>query len=158
MLSSFELNFDLSEEMNAITYENTELKKDTPIKIYIPTLMSGIPRGSKPEQYNLQTDGKGVFKNKTKKPVLTTNILKEQNYMKAKYNTETTSNDLDTVTNVLTDYLETHIDPDVHSISQKGFKYTIKKGSPIRVQFLNGKISKLSYYITSMTNAVKRLV
>ena len=78
--------------------------------------------------------------------------------MKAKYNTETTSNDLDTVTNVLTDYSETHIDSDVHSISQKGFQYTIKKGSPIRVQFLNGKISKLSYYITSMTNAVKRLV
>lgn len=157
MLSSFELNFDLNEEVNATNYEKTSLDEESNIKVYIPTLMANIPHGDKPQISNLSTDGKDVFKNGSKKPALTGYILKELNYMEAKYNTEIASTDISSATAELTEYIKNNIDPSVHSINTKKYSYTIPEKSHLRVQFLNGKLSKLSYYITNDSNAEKSL-
>ena len=157
MLSSFDLSFDLSEELNATVLKKTEITdSDSSLKLYIPTIMANIKKGT-PDVSILTTNGKGVFKNANKKPALTSNKLYEKNYMEASINKDSNSGDIDSAVNMVTSYIKSSIDSSVHNISTKNVKYTINKGSTVRACFLNGKTSKLSYSLTNESSTTKKL-
>lgn len=140
MISSLDIKYDLSEEMNASVIEDTRLTSSSQsVKLYIPNVMSGIKKGD-PTISILNTNGSSVFCNGSKKPALTGQILREKNYLESTINMETNVNDLDTVVQSL-------------SYHEKYVSYNIDKNSIVRSQFLNNKVSKLSFTVTKDTNA-----
>ena len=138
MMSSFDLKYDFSEEMNGYVLQDSSLTStNQTVKLYIPTVMNGIQKGD-PTLSILRTNGKGIFCNSSKMPVLTSPVLKEKNYLESSINTSSNINDLDSTIRSLTK-------------DQKYVSYTIKKGSTVRAEFLNSKISKLSFKTTKDT-------
>lgn len=157
MISSIELNYDLSEEVNLVNFEQVVVQPNVEVFVHIPSLMPNIKGGSKSTS-PCNSAGSGVFKNANNKPSTTSNTLQEQNFMTAKYSSDTTSDTINTVTTAVTSYLKESIDSEVQSISQKQFKYTINANSKLRGKFLNGKISKLNYFPTTGSDTVKEIV
>lgn len=159
MLSKFELDVDMTKEYNARVLKDTTLTgtKNATVKLYIPNLMSNIKKGNTPTTSIVKTKGSGVFKNANRKPVLTGLTLREQNFMTANINLDTTSEDIDSTVELITTYIKSSIDSDVQNISSKNIKYILKKGSKVRTCCLNGKVSKLSYTLTNESETVKEL-
>ena len=157
MISSIELNYDLSEEVNLVNFDQVVVTPTVELFVHIPSIMPNIQDGSKSTSPCI-TNGSGVFKNANNKPSTTGNTLQEQNFMTAKYSSDTTSDTINTVTTAITDYLKESIDSEVQSISQKQFKYTINANSKLRGKFLNGKISKLNYFPTTGSDTLKELI
>jgi hypothetical protein len=158
LISTFELNYELSEEMNAEVLKQTTISGDSSVSlpVYINTVMANITKGT-PEQKILKTVGSGVFKNGNRTPALTSQVLKEQNYITASIYKDSNADDVSKTTEAITSYLKSHIDSDVQTISSKSIKYVINKGSDVRVEFLNGKLSKLAFSITNSSGSVKSL-
>lgn len=145
MISSFDLKYDFSEEMNAIVVENSELNSNYQrVKLFIPTIMNGIQKGD-PTISILSTLGKSVFCNADKKPILTNPVLREQNYLESSINSTSNVNDLDSTIRSLTN-------------EEKQISYNIPKNATVRAQFLNGKVSKLSFNTTKETNATVTVI
>jgi hypothetical protein len=157
MISKFELNFDLSDEMQCDVLSTLSLTSTTKVPVYINKIMPNIPSG-KPTIINLPTNGLGVFKNIERRPSITSPVLKEANYLNAGINMDTNSSDLESLTKNVTSYLSKAINPLVHSISTKSFDMTIQKGSTARVKFLNNKLSKLAFTVTKGSNIKKSLI
>ena len=83
MITQFNLDIDFSKEVKAVTVEDSNVvSAGGKIKVYIPTLMSGITQGD-PCVSNVSTSGASVFKNmRGNKPVLTSNtVIKAKNYL-----------------------------------------------------------------------------
>lgn len=138
-MSSFDLKYDFSEEMNGYVLEDSRLNNSNKgVKLYIPTVMNGIQKGE-PTLSVLKTSGKGVFCNSGRLPITTSQVLREQNYLESDMNTSSIVNDLESTVRSLT--------KDKSSLS-----YTIKKDSIVRTQFLNNKVSKLSFKTTKESN------
>jgi hypothetical protein len=136
--SSFDFKYDFSEEMNGYVLENANLDKDNQkVKLYIPSVMNGIKKGD-PTLSILKTNGKGVFCNSGRLPTLTSSTLKEKNYLESSLNVSSNISDLDVTVRSLTG-------------NMKYINYNIKKGSIVRTQFLNSKVSKLSFKTTKET-------
>ena len=128
MLSKFNLNFDLSKTFNATILSNSVVSsRDTSVKLYIHTIMPNINK-SEPSISLLRTNGYSVFKNGNKKPALTSNLLHEQNYLQSDI-----LNDADTI--------------------DSNYSIEVKSGAQARAEFLNGKLRKLSYSLTSESQA-----
>ena len=135
MLSSFDLNYNFDEEVHGYVLESTTLTaSDQNVKLYIPTVMNGIKKGD-PSISILRTLGKGVFCNAGRKPATSSPVLKEKNYLTSTINVSANINDLDSTIRSLTK-------------NEKYVTYNIEKGSIVRSQFLNGKVSKLSFKTT----------
>lgn len=138
MLSSFDIKYDFSEEMNATVVEDSTLTNNNQkVKLYIPTIMSGIQKGD-PTLSVLSTLGRSVFCNANRKPALTSQVLKEQNYLESSINHDSNVTDIDSVIRSLT-------------YNEKYVNYRILKNSTVRAEFLNGKVSKLSFSTTNNT-------
>lgn len=156
MISSIELNYNLSEEVNLVNYEQVELRPDVKISVHIPSIMPNIQGGSKATT-PCSSNASGVFKNANNKPSTTNSTLTEQNFLTAGYSSDTTSDTINTITNSITSYLMGSIDSEVQTIQPKQFKYTLNANSKLRGKFLNGKISKLSYFPTTNSDTTKEL-
>jgi len=157
LISTFELNYDLTEEMNATVLKDKVLSgaSDT-VPLYIKTIMANIQKGD-PMTSVLSTAGNSIFKNANRKPALTSNVLKEQNFLTGCVYKDTNAEDLSKTTKEITTYLQSHISPLVHSITPKQINYTLKKGSTVRASLLNGKLTKISYALTSTANINKTI-
>lgn len=157
MMSVIGSNYNLSDEVNIINFDQTVVDQNTELAVYIPSFMPNI-KGDSKSTSPCQTNGSGVFKNANSKPSTTSNTLQEQNYMTAKYTTDGTNGVMNTITSSLTSYLKDSIDNEVQSIAVKSFKYTINAKSKLRGKFLNGKITKLSYSPTTVSDINKEVV
>ena len=166
MISSFDNDiFDLSGQMNAIVLKNVNVISSNPvIQVYIPKIMPNISKGE-PKITKLQTKGVSIFKNADKKPVLTSHILHEKNYMETKFNASSNIDDLNNASENLLKEINSSIQKlasvneltDVSGSNNKSLTYTINKNSEIRVEFLNSKLNKLAYSTIDKTNATKNL-
>ena len=132
MISKIELEKDyFSGDVIAFTIENVNVTNlNQKVKLYIPTLMSGIKKGA-PMKSTLNSKGKSVFANAKKcRPYIHRTVMKDQNYLEGRLEL---SDDLGVVvTNVYNDKGE---------ITNK----YIKAGTKVRCYFLNGKVSKLYF-------------
>ena len=126
MLSSLTAEYDFTKEtLSEIVEKTYEITPNSIVKVYIPTLMPNIQKGD-PEISALETNGYGVFKNDGScRPALTSQILKEQNYLEAKMQNNSNIE------------LIKEIDPEEIPF--------IPKDAVIRTTFLNGKMKDLFY-------------
>lgn len=155
--------FNLSEETNATVLETVSIETDNMLKLYVPRVMPNINMDS-PKISILQTGGGSIFKNVVNRPATTGRLIKEKNYLETNFYSDSNVQDLESVSsnlikevkNSINDLANTN-DLDTISISDKKMKYTIKKDSQVRVDFLNNKINRLSYKITNNTNYITEL-
>ena len=139
MMTQFNLDIDFSKEVKAITIEKSDVvSAGGKIKVYIPTIMSGITQGD-PCISNVNTNGSSVFKNmRGNKPALTSNtVIKAKNYLEAKLKN---NSDTKSITKVVKSSVP----------GGKDLKF-IPKGSTVRCNFLNQKLSEL-YFNTDVSS------
>jgi hypothetical protein len=158
MISKFDLNYDLTDEMNGTILETKALGSSgsNSVPIYIKTVMANITKGN-PTDSVLSTAGSSVFKNANRKPALTKNVLTEQNYVTGTIYKDTNAGDVDKTTELITSYMKDHIDKRYHSITTQNILYEVSKGTTARVSYLNGKISKLCFSLTSNSGTSEAL-
>ena len=144
MISTYDITYDFSEEVNATIMEDTYISKNkNKLRVYIPTLMTGINK-AEPHTSIVPTAGKSIFCNAPEnKPVFKSNILTEKNYIEADMQSNSNFQDIDKITKLL---------------SNKDLLYKIKKGSNVRVNFLNCKIDKAAYKFTGESDVELELV
>lgn len=126
MRSRFDLPFTFPDEFNMIIYEDVDLTKTTDIKVKVPCILTS---DTDPVISNLRT---AIFIN-SDKPSITSNTIREQNYMTATINNNSIVKDLKNISN------------------NDDYSYILKKGDIVRGRFLNNKFNKLSYTITGIT-------
>lgn len=149
MISKFKLDYSLSNEMMGENMLKVDLGKSNKLKIFIPSIMSNTVKGKKgAAEYIVYTKGRVIFKNSGNKPPKPAAKIKAQNYLVATMSDNSNIYDMKTTITELTKYLHTkNKDVDEHKIS-----YVVKVGAPLRVKFLSGKVSKLSFTISGLTN------
>lgn len=155
--------FNINGQMNAVTLNTVDvLQEHTKIKVFIPKVMMNIERGE-PKISKLQTKGLSVFKN-VNKPVLTSQLLKEKNYLETDYNAVSNIKDIESTSDILVDNINDTLAEfaflnGLHNVSNdKTLSYKINSGTDIRVEFLNGKINKLAYTLKESTDTIKELM
>lgn len=150
MISKFKLTVSLSEELYAENLTKVDIAKSSKLKVYIPTVMSNTKKGDKgPGVYTLKTKGARVFANLgSQKPKISTTVLKAQNYLIATMTNGSKVLDIKNVVKEITKYLKTKDS----NFNQKNISYVVKKDAPLNVKFLNGKLSKLTYNMSGVTN------
>lgn len=82
MISNIDYNCIIGDDANGYIAEDAIITDENQfVKLYIPSLMPDISHES-PKKTVVKTDGRNVFANaKTCKPAVSTNTLKEQNYL-----------------------------------------------------------------------------
>lgn len=144
MISTFNSTYNFRSEVNAIIMEDTYISKNkNSLRLYIPTMMTNIP-SEEPITSIVPINGKSMFSNAPENtPVSRTNILTEKNYIEATLQSNSNFKDMEMITELLSD---------------KDLLYKISKGSPVRVQFLNGKADKPAYKFTGESNVEMELI
>lgn len=163
MITSFKNElFDLTGQMNATALNKINAVNGETLKIHIPKVMPNIPQGE-PQITILQTKGYSVFKNANKKPAISGTVIREKNYFETSFNAVSNVDDLDELTKKLITELNEYVTEfaqrnRLSPISRKKkLKYEIKKYTPLRVEFLNGKINRLAFTIMDQTGSKKEL-
>ena len=163
MITSFNNKlFDLTGQMNAVALNKINAVKNETLKVHIPKIMPQIPQGD-PQITILQTKGYSVFKNANKKPAISGSIIREKNYFETSFNSVSNIDDLDELTKKLIKELNEYVTEFAHTNllrpinRKKKLKYEVKKDTPLRVEFLNGKINHLAFILMDQTESKKEL-
>lgn len=131
MKSIFKLPYDISGEQSAFNIENINLVENEHLKVYIPSLMCNIPKGSA-TTFITTTYNKPRFLNQGNTPPLTNPVLKEQNYMTC-------------------ELLRAPLDIKKAHYSS----INISEDSHVRTEFLSGKIDKLLADVSTTDTNIK---
>lgn len=147
MISKLALEKSLTGDKAALNLMDVDLTSENRIKVFIPTIMSNtLKKYKKPVEYPIRTKGSRVFKNQSHKPKTTKNVIKAQNYLIASmaHNASilNTKKAIEEVTKYFAD----------SNHKKKTVSYKIKKESVVTVKFLDGKVSKLAYTVSGITN------
>lgn len=135
MITSLTTSFNYEESMVGIVMGETPV--DGPVeslKVRIPVYMPNIPEGD-PKVHSMAINPMSIYKNDVScRPALTSNIIKEQNYMTAKIYP---SEDIEEIMSV----------EEAKNEDEEDYKY-IKDGERLSIAFSNGKMSKIYFETT----------
>ena len=134
----------------------------TKLQVYVPRVMANIKKGT-PAITKLPTKGYSVFKNEGKIPKMTNVILQEKNYLETDFNASSSIDDVANSSNNLIGEINSafHDFASKNRLSStsinKKIKFTIRKNTELRVEFLNGKLNKLAYTLMDKSKTSKEL-
>ena len=135
MITKLDSSIKFEDDMIGIVAEQTpEIKPGESLKVRIPVYMPNIPDGL-PSIFSKAINPMSIYVNDPScRPALSSNIIKEQNFLTAKMYTG------EDITEILT----------VEEPKKKGAepKKYIKKGERVSVSFSNGKMSKIYFETT----------
>lgn len=163
MITSFNSDlFDLTGQMNATVLNDVNAIDEEVLKVHIPKIMPNIPQGL-PKVSPLQTKGYSIIKNANKKPAISGSMISEKNFFETKFNATSNVDDLNEVTKKLLEEIQSTLDQFasqnyLRNIKRKRkLKYEIKKFTPLRVEFLNGKLNRLTFSTMDQTKTKKKI-
>lgn len=163
MITSFNSDiFDLTGQMNATVLNDVNAVDEEVLKVHIPKIMPNIPQGL-PKVTPLQTKGYSLFKNANKKPAISGSMISEKNFFETKFNSTSNVDDMNELTKKLLEEIKENFDlfasrNRLSTIQRKRkLKYKIKKFTPLRVEFLNGKLNRLTFNTMDQTKTEKKL-
>lgn len=143
MLSTLEVEYSFDKPINGTVMEKKDLldKEDTtPVKVYLPTLMTSVSKGNGPTDTNIPLNT-SIFKS-TKNGPSTSGVVTSVNYVSAKMSGGKPSYDVEQTSQKSIRYAFGK-----KKVPEVG--YTIQKNITVECTFLGGLSNKLQYTITA---------
>lgn len=135
MISRLTIDVDLTKEVNGLILEESNLSVVKTPKIYIPSYMTylNVTAESEPQITISTALNKNIYKNDVNPPKVTSNILREQNYITGCiYGTSEVKDmqtTVDIANNIIADVTKT-------TVRKRTVSYIVPKGTSVRCKFL----------------------